>query len=184
MLTSMFKLKNKIRRFLNRIIFISSFCAAIGALLLMFLISADVGVRTIFGDHIPGTLDLSQIILVFIIFIPLAYVEESGGHLRITLLSSRFSTRGKSIIDNICNILIIAIFGLMTCMTFKGVCISLSSHDTSWGELAIPLWIPKLFIFVGCLLFFLYALIVLFSRLVDFLGSKKGIMITTLGSKK
>jgi TRAP-type C4-dicarboxylate transport system permease small subunit len=165
------ELVNTSRTFLDRIIAALSFCAAVGTFLLMFLISTDVCVRAVFGDHIPGSLDLSQIILVFVIFIPLAYVEKSGGHLSITLLVSRLSKRANSVIGNIYKVLVIGVFGLMTRMTFKAVCTSLSEHDTSWGELAIPLWIPKAFIFLGCLIFFLSALLEVVFRIVSYIES-------------
>lgn len=54
------------------------------------------------------------------------------------------------------------LFGLMAGFSFRGIIMSFSEGAASWGDLAIPLWIPRVFIFVGCLFMFLYDVIYLF----------------------
>ena len=151
----------KVMSCLERSISISTGFTGFVALICMFLICTAVGSRYIFNYNILGTLDIAQIMLVLIIFIPLAYVEKHGGHLRITILYSFFSQRAKSILDLIARIETCTLLSFMSGMALLGTFESLVERDTSWGELAIPLWIPKLFIFLGCLMLFLYSLTIL-----------------------
>ena len=62
-------------------------------LLMMFLTTCDVIGRFFFKMPIPGTYELSEFILVPLVFLGLAYVQQIGGHVRVTLLVSRLSPR-------------------------------------------------------------------------------------------
>ncbi|HUV59692.1 MAG TPA: TRAP transporter small permease [Desulfatiglandales bacterium] len=163
------KLLNKARVFLDRLTSILVLITAWSTLIGMFLICTTVGSRYVFGYSVPGTMDISQIILVLIIFIPLVYVEKTGGHLKISIIASRYSKRTESIRALISNILTAIVFGLMSYMSMIGCITSFLEHEDSWGDIAIPLCIPKFFIFLGCLLFSLYTLGNLLFQVVDYI---------------
>ncbi len=148
----------------NRFIFLLTVVAGIAALSCMFFISASVGSRYILDYSIPGSLDITQIILVLIIFFPLAYVEEKGGHINITVLYSRFPPKMIEVLKIVSKILALILFGLMAFMSLIGAINSFLQKEASWGDFAIPLWIPKFFIFIGVASIFGYVVINSFRR--------------------
>jgi TRAP-type C4-dicarboxylate transport system permease small subunit len=145
--------------FLDRFIFILTAVSGSASLFCMLFISAVVGGRYLLNYAVPGMLDITEMMLVLIIFFPLAYVEKKKGHLQITILYSTLPGRMRSVLEFIWRILTCALFGAMSAMSFRGMLTSFLEHEASWGEIAIPLWIPKLFIFISCTAMFLYVLI-------------------------
>jgi TRAP-type C4-dicarboxylate transport system permease small subunit len=130
--------------------------------------------RTLLGPGIPGTMDICQGIMVLMIFAPLTYVEKTGGHIRISTLTSRLSKRANLILQGfITNIVMIITFGLMAFTTLRGIIESYKSGETSWGEFTVPLWIPKAVIFLGVITFLIYIVIVLFIIVLGQTETKK-----------
>lgn len=148
----------------NGFIYLLTFVAAIAAFLCMFFIAGSVASRYILDYSVPGSLDISQIILVLIIFFPLAYVEKEGGHIKITVLYSKFSPQMVKVLKMVSNILGLILFGLMSFMSLIGAINSFWQKEASWGDFAIPLWIPKFFIFIGVTSIFSYVVINSFRR--------------------
>jgi len=145
--------------FLDRFIFILTVISGSASLFCMLFISVVVGGRYLLNYAVPGMLDITEMMLVLIIFFPLAYVEKKKGHLQITILYSILPGRMRSILEYIWKILTCILFGAMAGMSFRGMLASFLEHEASWGEIAIPLWIPKFFIFISCTAMFLYVLI-------------------------
>ena len=113
----------------------------------MVLITLSIGGRYLFNAPIPSTVESSEVILVLIIFLPLAYIDIQGGHLRIMFLYSRLSIRGQNICDIIAKIVSFTLLSLMTWQTLNFALASWASSERSWGLIALPLWIPKFVIF-------------------------------------
>jgi TRAP-type C4-dicarboxylate transport system permease small subunit len=158
----MFKKSREGKLSFEHFIFILTALSAVASLFCMLFISVAVGSRYLLGYSVPGMLDITQMMLVLMIFLPLAYVEKNRGHLQITILYSVLPKRTQSVLQFIWEILACILFALIAVMSFRGMVISFMEHEASWGDLAIPLWIPKLFIFVGCTSMFLYDSIHLF----------------------
>jgi len=122
----------------------------------MLLINADVLGRYLFSNPVPGTLELSEIFLCIMVFLPLAYLGIRGEHIRIEILYSRFPAKVRSGFDILMKVLGFFFFAIMTWQTFLDGRHSYLLKQATWGLLPIKVWIPKLFIFVGCLSFFLH----------------------------
>lgn len=168
------KLLSKLRLLLDRVIFILACASSLACLFCMFFISVVVGSRYLLNYSISGLLDITELMLVSIVFLPVAYVEKLGGHLQITLLFSSYSKRIQSMLNFlIWKIVSFILFGFLTWVAFEGMLISYAEKETSWGDLALPLWIPKLFIFLGCLIMCLYELINYLIGPRDYIGGKK-----------
>jgi TRAP-type C4-dicarboxylate transport system permease small subunit len=162
---------NKTKLFLDRFIFMLTCLSALASFFCMFFISVCVGSRYILGYSVPGMLETTELMLVLIIFFPLAYVERNRGHLQISILFDTFPRRAKSILQFIWRIITCILLGFIAVMSFRGMIISFSEREASWGDFPIPLWIPKLFIFVGCLAMVIYDLIyIIWPR--DDIGAK------------
>lgn len=75
---------------LERLIGKGSYCLAMVAgaaiLLMMILTCADVFLRYFFNAPIEGALDLTQMLMVIVVFFALAYCGWTGGHIVVDLL--------------------------------------------------------------------------------------------------
>ena len=66
-------------------------------LILMMVIIVDVVGRFVFNKPLPGGVEISMLLFVWVIFLPLAYVLFEGNHVRLTLFLVRLPQRGRSI---------------------------------------------------------------------------------------
>jgi TRAP-type C4-dicarboxylate transport system permease small subunit len=84
------------------------------------------------------------------LFLALPATLKRGEHIRVTLVMQRLSARGQRWLEHWC---LGAGFGLavyITFFAFRLVWISYATHDVSQGADATPLWIPQVFMAVGC----------------------------------
>jgi TRAP-type transport system small permease protein len=152
----MIKLLESIELKFNNIMYYIS-----GALCLfgMFLITADVVGRYFFSYPIPGTLEVTEVLLCFIVFGPLTYLELKGEHVRILFIFEKFSTKIQFALNVFAKGIGLFLFGLMAWQTFYDFLRAFITNEHSWGATEISLWIPKMFVFLGCLLLALHFII-------------------------
>jgi TRAP-type C4-dicarboxylate transport system permease small subunit len=163
------------RRFLDYWIDFLTRVSAVASFVAMIFISLVVGARFLFNFTIPGMLDVTEMILVLIIFFPLSYVEKNGEHLQMEILFSKFPSKMKSTLKIIWKILTAILFAVLAAISLGGTLTSYYEHESSWGDLALPLWIPKLFIFLGCVSVFLLELVYLLCSRIPRNGEKSKI---------
>lgn len=99
---------------------ITRWCAlAAGAvlLLLMLLTVADVAMRFLLGAPIFGTIDISELGLVLVVFLGLAYCGRTGGHVSVDLLESVMSPRLSLLSGLLTRLLSVAVLGLLAART-------------------------------------------------------------------
>jgi tripartite ATP-independent transporter DctM subunit len=121
----------------------------------------DVLARMLIGKSIPGIIEIEEFMMILIVFLALAFIQQEKEHVSIDLIYSRFPDRVKGLADVFNTFICLIVFSLMAWQTviqvFKKV-----------GELSFSLGIPiSIFIGVAALGTLLLAL-VLFS---DFLWS-------------
>lgn len=80
-------------------------------LVMMVLTTADVLLRYIFNRPITGAYEVTELLMLVVTALGLAYTQSRKGHISIELLSSRFSPRGQSVND---------LFAYLICL---GICV-------------------------------------------------------------
>src|SRR4030042_6856462 len=116
-LLSIFRTVTKEKLSFNRLLFLLTALSALASLFCMVFISVAVGIRYLAGYSLPGMLDITEMMLVLIIFLPLAYVEKNKGHLQITILYSILPKRIQSVLELIWKLLTCILFGLIASMS-------------------------------------------------------------------
>ena len=118
--------------------------------LLMLLVVADV-VGYQFGAPIKGTPEISEFMIVIVVFLALAWCAVTRKHVRVDILVSRFSTKVQAILDSITLLAALAIYGIMT---YRSVLESMSVHNVT-SLLRLPhapfYWIMTVGLAVFCL---------------------------------
>jgi TRAP-type C4-dicarboxylate transport system permease small subunit len=136
-------------------------------LALMFVIVVDVGGRFFFNKPLSGGVEVSQILLTWILFMPLAYALVRGAHVRVTILSMHLPSRVKRVLEVIVTIISIGFFGLAIFACWKYFWASISVAETMAAPIWLPLWAAKFALPLGFFLIFVQLCINLVIRLTE-----------------
>jgi TRAP-type C4-dicarboxylate transport system permease small subunit len=142
--------------------------AATLALLLSFLVVADVVGRTVFASPVKGTPEIVSMSIVVICFLQASYAFRSGGMLSVDLLPSLLPARGREALAALGCLLGVAFF----CVIVYG---GLDPFLHAWrsneyegeGALRIPTWPARLIVVVGALLAALNYLLAFSSHVIS-----------------
>ena len=102
--------------------------------LLMVLTVANVILRDFFDKPIMGTPELSEFMMVLVIFLALAWCAITRKHVKVELVVNRFSPRIQAIFNGITLLLTLGIFVIITWQSFLE---SMVVYDTT-SLLRIP----------------------------------------------
>jgi len=101
------------------------------------------------GLTIPSYSDFTGFFLAAASFLALAYALRAGGHIRVTLLTNRFSKPVRRTLEGLVTIIALA---MSSYATWYMILLVLESHefgDRSPGMVSLPLWIPQLPVAIG-----------------------------------
>jgi TRAP-type C4-dicarboxylate transport system permease small subunit len=154
---------NPISKIVNRI--------ASGVLFFMMLLTiADVFLRKVFSRSILGTVEVSEFMLLILVFFALAQTEVLNGHVKVDLVMGRFNERSQAMVDAITQLTCFLLFGLFTWSALV-----YSGKMREAAEVSQDLWLPIFpFVYVvavGCALLSLVLLTKFFMALVKIIKS-------------
>ncbi len=131
---------NKIRA-LTKIL---SYVAA-GVLLSMMLLTAvDVGGRYLFRSPIMGVFELTEFMMVCVVFLSLAFTQSEKGHIEVDLVVRRFPKHLQHAVSVVNNLLTFLVLGLIAWKGFERALEVMELEEVS-GTLSIPVY-PFLFV--------------------------------------
>ena len=139
-------------RLLNRVAATLAWVAAAVLVLLVLLTVADVGFRYFLASPIRGAHELTQIMMLAIVMLSLAFCEAQGGHIRVDVLDGVLGPRGRYLCD-----LATALLGAaaLAAMGHRAVLRALDAweYEDASSFLEIPLWPHYALIAFGILVF-------------------------------
>ena len=139
--------------------------------ILTIVVAADAAGRYLLNRPIPGSLEITELMMVFIVFLAFAYVDSKDGHVRVDLIISRLPRKVKPYIDFVDTVISL---GIMAIIVWRSVLYSLDLRQSGnasayWGIPISPfLWVVAF----GCLLF-CFQLILRILRVVNLARSPK-----------
>jgi len=96
-----------------------AFVGAVGVILLMVHVCADIIVRVITGASLPATVEIvSYYYMVLVAFLPLAWVERKGGMISVELLEFLMTPGMMKVSDAMVAALASVIYGVMAYATW------------------------------------------------------------------
>lgn len=138
--------------------------------LMMFLTITDVFLRKVFSQSILGTVEVTEFMMVIVVFFALAQTEVLNGHVKVDLVMGRFGERAQGLVDMVTQFVCFIVSGLITWST-----LIYSEKMRASGEVSQDLWIPVyLFIYivvVGCGILSITLLIKFFMALLRMVKS-------------
>ena len=134
---------------------------------MMCLTIADVLMRKLLSRSILGTLELTELLMLVLVFFTLSQTEIFGGHIRVDLVAIHLSKRSQRVFDTVTQLCCSLLFGFIT---FSGLKYAIRIYQS--GAVTQDLWIPVYpFIYamvLGCGLLSL----ALFTKFLDSLTEK------------
>lgn len=140
---------------------------------LMLLIACDVAGRYFFNKPITGTLEISQNVMVLLVFSSIPYYQLTHGHMTITMLTERVPPKVRFWLSVVANFITAGTCALLAWQTFANTAHSFKLKETATGLLQIPLWPPKSAIFVCFSLLGIHFLVKLAELVAGGLSSRR-----------
>lgn len=81
--------------------------------LMMLLTVADVFMRYFFNSPITGTTEITQLMMVIVVFLSLPWGGVTGSHVKVDLFVGRFGRRTRAIFDVVTLLLSLFIFAII-----------------------------------------------------------------------
>jgi len=158
-------------RFINEIERWSSLLGTWLIIFLMVLVCADVTYRTIFNASIIGAIELSEMLMIGICSLTLAFTQKERGHVRMDLLMGRLKGRTRQVFELtavlLCFIFAILVF-IMALIFAKD---SIAIMEIVEGISEFPLWPWKTLIPIGFFLLCIRLMIQLIQHFQQIIGS-------------
>lgn len=139
----------------------------------MFLTVADGVRRFVDGRSIPGTIEITEVALVIVVFLGMLSAETSGSHVRTALFTERIPPRLARWVRVAGRLLALAVVGFLTYVTGVGAAKSVAEGQYQFGLIRIPIWPAKLAVFIG---FGLLAIAIL-SHTVDLIRNRPSAVV-------
>lgn len=144
--------------------------ASVFLFLMMLLTVADVFLRKVYSKSILGTVEVTEFMLLIVVFFALAHTEVLNGHVKVDLVMSRFGPRAQAFVDMITQLVCFVLGILITWSTLV-----YSEMMRAAGERSQDLWLyvfPFIYIVAaGCAVLALTLLIKTFLALTRLLKS-------------
>jgi TRAP-type C4-dicarboxylate transport system permease small subunit len=139
--------------FLSKIASLTSrWAAGLAAVILtamMLLTGFDVVLRYVFDKPIPGSLELTEFMMVIVIAFGLAYCALQKRHVRIDLVVSKLPDRVQTAMNGIANLAFLGLFVVITWRSFFRMQSMYEGQLTS-AVLFIPKFPFMLLMIIGC----------------------------------
>jgi TRAP-type C4-dicarboxylate transport system permease small subunit len=89
------------------------YLAGVGLLAILAMTIVDIIGRSAFKTPLPGTVEVTSMLLVFVVFLAVAHSEDMGDHITIDLIYERVGKGAKRFLDVFSDLLTIAVMSLM-----------------------------------------------------------------------
>ena len=148
----------RISRLVERLAWLSVFIGGIGLFLSMFAGIGDVASSKL-SSPIPGAYELSESVMVLVVFGGLAYAQIQRKHIRVELIYLQTGPRVQSAMDVAADLAGIAFFGLLLWQGWNEAFYSLSIDEATSGAVRFPLYPARFALVFGTTLYLVQLLL-------------------------
>jgi TRAP-type C4-dicarboxylate transport system permease small subunit len=125
---------------LNRImVYLSAFALTF----MTVMIVVDVFLRFVFNAPLKASVDMTELIEPYVVFLPFAYTLAKGRHVRVTLITDRFSKIGGIFSEIIVYIIDVIFFALLCCYSWLEFWHSFMVREVMLAPIKLPWWVGK-----------------------------------------
>jgi TRAP-type C4-dicarboxylate transport system permease small subunit len=129
-----------IGRALNTLLVYVSSCAL---LFMAFMIVYDVFMRYVFNSPLPASVEASELIEPYVVFLPFAYALYAHRHVRVTLVTGRLPTRIRLATEIFVYLLVFFFCIILTYYSWLEFWQSYKIDETMLAAIKLPWWVGK-----------------------------------------
>jgi len=130
--------------------------------LMALVTTVDVFLRNAFDRPIAGIWELTEFMMIVVVYLGVAYTQHTKTHVSVDLLVSKFPPRAQAVVDSFTCLLSLSIFCLISWRAFVHVQYLWSMHKAS-EVLEVPVAPFVLLLAIGCVM-------LCFMLLADFIN--------------
>jgi TRAP-type C4-dicarboxylate transport system permease small subunit len=125
--------------------------AALAAFLMMAQVCIDVFMRFVLGRQIEATIEIvSAYCMVALVFLPLAYVERSDGHIAADVVVQMLSPRTRFVLRRLVDAVVLIAMGILCyCTLVEAVNRTIEGELWRSGEALLPIWLSRWLLPIG-----------------------------------
>jgi len=107
---------------------------------IMLFITVSVCGRYFFNQPIPDDIVIMQALLVVLVFLPFAFVQQEKAHLSVSILTDRMGPKGQFFCDMLGLVVGMIFLGIVTVASFGDASAAFFDGAVFEGPLEIPEW--------------------------------------------
>jgi TRAP-type C4-dicarboxylate transport system permease small subunit len=119
---------------------------------LVFMITLDVFLRYVFNSPLPASVEVSQLLEPYVVFLPMAFAMAAHSHVRVTLFTGRFRGRLKTAAEIFAYVVSAVFFGLFFYWGWLHFWASFKINEFMLASVKLYWWIGKLAMPLGLIL--------------------------------
>lgn len=116
--------------------------------IMAFMTSIDVTLR-LFGQPFRASVEISQLMEAWVIFLPFAYTLAMDRHVKVTILTARLPRLGRLISNLFALVLGTVLFAVITWLSWLEFHHSWSIDEFMMAAIILPYWLGKLAMPIG-----------------------------------
>lgn len=133
-----------------RFLYAMAVLGGVAAFIIMWLIDSSALTRKILNWPIPGSVEITESLMVVAIMLPMGYAQLTRAHLRVPLLTDLLPYRIQKIVHAFTMLSGFLFFAVMTWSAFNYAFKSFTMGEYVWGaNVRFPLYIAKSIMCVG-----------------------------------
>lgn len=129
-----------------------SWLAGFFVLVLMLLVVMEVMARDVFETTLGGTIEISEVLLVFLVFLGIAFAQQEGAHVNTNLVTSRLPERRAALVRATGMVLASLVLFVAAWATADRGWASMQAGEARFGLRSVPVWPARLIVPVGFVL--------------------------------
>lgn len=158
---------SRVRGLLGATSRVLSWVSGVMVIAIMLVLVANVAMRELATSSVQGSVELSEVMLAFVVFAGLAYAQQSGSHVRTELVTSRLPDRVARPVRAVGLLVAAAVIAWCAVATAGRGIEAWQAGEARFGVRSVPTWPGRLAVPVGL---GLLALEVLLSAVTVWLG--------------
>ena len=107
---------------------------------LVLMITADTFFRFVLLQPFPATVEISQLVEPYVIFLPMAFALAAGSHVRVTMLTSRLGPKAEFFSDCLAYAVGFFFFAVMTYISWFSFWQSFVINETVLAAIKLYWW--------------------------------------------
>lgn len=154
-------------RWLGSVVRAANLISAVCVLILMVLVIADIFGRYLFNSPVPMTYEVGSFLMVFVVFLGLAYTQRMRAHIRVEFFTLHLSARVRAILDIVASVLGLLLYVIIVYQSFVWSWASWQVGDYVAGLINIPRWPSQFVVPLGAALLCLQFLADVVQRVAE-----------------